>query len=260
MRIFAMGIAVAALSASGALAADCPAAPALGLPTLAPMKGVQTTEVCHEGYVALVDDVAKVPRWVAYDLTGQHTLGCFPRKNNFHVDPALPPGSATPGDYSKVGYDKGHQAPAEDFDWSVVEMSDSFSMANMAPQVPGLNRQQWERLEASVRSWAVLRSSVTVYVGPVLSSDDKTIGRDKVQVPRGFWKVVVDDKTHETLAFYMNNEAIAKGDLAPYQTTVDAVEAMSSVSLPVPQSSEKMALWSVDLSGWTKKHQATCRK
>ena len=96
----------------------------------------------QEAYVALVDDDLKVPRWVAYTLTKEYSLGCDVRVSDFHADPALPKGSATPSDYDNSGYDKGHQAPAEDFAWNKDTEYDSFSMANMAPQKPGLNRQE----------------------------------------------------------------------------------------------------------------------
>lgn len=124
-----------------------------GVPTLA--QPGTTTAVCHAGYAAMVDDERLVPRWVAYHLTAAHTLGCMHRTDNFHADEELPAAHrAEPADYRRSGYDRGHQAPAEDFAWSRVEMRDSFSMANMAPQLPRLNRAEWKRLEEMVRAWA----------------------------------------------------------------------------------------------------------
>jgi len=80
-------------------------------------------------------------------------------------------------------------------------MSDSFSMANMAPQRPGLNRAQWERIEETVRVWATDRGNLIVYVGPVLVNTSHTISKDKVVVPTAFWKVIVDPDKKEAPRF-----------------------------------------------------------
>jgi endonuclease G len=89
-------------------------------------QSAHVSEVCHKGYAALVDDDALVPRWVAYRLTGAHSLGCRGRTNNFHADAELPKGHrAAPADYSHSGYDQGHQAPADDFAWDIGVMKDS---------------------------------------------------------------------------------------------------------------------------------------
>ena len=58
--------------------------------------------------------------------------------------------------------------------------------------------------------------------GPVVGSNNKTIGTHKVTVPTGFWKVVARDKQN-ALAFYMDNKTITKGDIAPYQIGLSSV-------------------------------------
>ncbi len=250
-----LAVALWLLLAHAAFAGEC-APPLAGL--TAPRHAAHVTDVCHRGYEALVDDDAKVPLVVQYELTGPHTIGCLKRKNNFHVDAALPGGSAASSDYAKAGFDKGHQAPAEDFAWSAVELSDSFSFANMAPQKPGLNRQQWERLEETVRAWALQYKSLSVYVGPVLDGH-KTIGKHKVAVPTGFWKVIVRPDG-ATLAFYMDNKTIAKGDLHPQQTSTMDVAARAGVKFPFASTGTKPALWAADLPAWRKAHKKACSK
>lgn len=110
-----------------------------GVPILT--EPAHVTPICHLGYAALHDDDRLVSRWVAYRLTSKHAFGCLAHTNDFHADQELPPGRrAKPADYKRSGYDRGHEAPAEDFAWSASLMRDSFSMANMTPQLPGLNR------------------------------------------------------------------------------------------------------------------------
>ena len=241
-----------------AIQTQCPIIAATGLPTLtAPAK---TQLVCHTAYAADVDLDRLVPRWVAYPLTGAHSLGCFARQNNFHADDALPPDHrATPKDYSKSGYDIGHQAPAQDFGWSAETESQSFALSNMAPQLPGLNRQGWEGLEQAVRDWSLSRDLV-VYVGPIVTDSDTSIGPHHVDVPAaGFWKVVVDLKTEEALAFIMPQQDIAKGDLHPWQVSIGEVEQRAGVHLPVLiDRTSKADIWPAEDSAWHAAHKKAC--
>jgi endonuclease G len=254
----ALGILLAMLTHSTAKACD------LGIPfNLPSVASGTTTEVCHEGYTAAVDRATLIPRWVAYRLTGDHVVGCSMRQNDFHADDQLPAGRRQePEDYKGSGFDRGHQAPAEDFAWNAAEMSDSFSMANMAPQVPGLNREEWEHLEETVRAWAFARGELIVYVGPIARTSQETIGDDRVAVPEGFWKVVVDPASREALAFIMPQQAISKGDLRPWQTSIENVEAEAGVDLHLPSwinTHEASPLWVASIAGLRKEKKRICR-
>ena len=214
------------------------------------------TVVCHTAYVALVDNDHKIPLWVAYELTAAHLAkSCLPRDDAFHIDPALPKDSAKPSDYENSGYDKGHQDPAEENTWDAAVQYDSFSMANMAPQLPGLNREGWAHLEETVRSWTASRGPLTVYTGPVLG-DDKTID-DHIAVPTAFWKVIVDKDNH-VIAFEMPNAAVEQGPLDPYQVPLSKIEHDAAISFPFT-SEDCCAMWPVDLPTYQKQHEADCK-
>ena len=61
--------------------------------------------------------------------------------------------SARPGDYSKSGYDQGHQAPAADFKGSKELLEDTFFLSNSVPQVgAGFNRHIWQELEEHIQN------------------------------------------------------------------------------------------------------------
>jgi endonuclease G len=250
----------AATGAHGATFDNCTEHLPFGTPTVT--QPAHTSPVCHAGYAALHDDDVLVPRWVAYRLTSAHVFGCLARTNNFHADEELQAGRrARPMDYKRSGYDQGHQAPAEDFAWSAPQMRDSFSMANMTPQLPGLNRAEWERLEETVRAWAWKREEVIVYVGPVLAGSEKTIGADHVAVPLAFWKVIVDPARREAIGFVLPQAKIPKGNLAPWVKSIEAVEEIAGVKLPLPDGVDRFAvgiLWPADLRGWRAKHKAVC--
>jgi endonuclease G len=223
----------------------------------------QTTEVCHAGYALLHDDDFLIARWVAYRLMGDLTFGCVDRTNNFHMETALPRRDrrSRNADYEGSGYDRGHLAAAQDFAWDLGRMRDSFSMANMTPQVPGLNQKQWERLEETVRSWASDRKELIVYVGPIVLNPQRTIGRRHVVVPTAFWKVIMDRSRGEALAFIMPQEDIAKGRLEPWQASIDSIERAAGIKLPLPPGLDATAipkLWVTDLAVWRRKKEERC--
>jgi endonuclease G len=222
-------------------------------PTI-PVPAVAGTEkICHAAYVSFFDAQLKVPRLVAYELTGPHTLGCVPRTSGFHAEAD----SAKPSAYDGTGYDLGHMDPAQDNAWDEDVSKDSFSMVNVAPQLPGLNREQWERLEEDVRAWALDRGKLLVYVGPVLHAKDKTV--NGVDVPTAFFKIVEDARSGDVLAFEMPQKAIAKGDVEPWRVTVSQIRAETGINFRITQN-VSAPLWPADLAAWHKAHKAACGK
>lgn len=224
----------------------------------------QLTPLCRTAYVVLHDNAKLVPDFVSWRLTAAHALGCLPRKDSFKADPDLPSGHrAELGDYKgQVGvYDRGHFAPNSDFSWDADVQSQSFYLSNMSPQASHLNQWEWEVLESTTRAWAVQRKSLIVMDGPIWEETPETIGPDHVAVPTAYWKVVVDPKSSEAIAFIMNNEPTPKGDLQPYDTSVDEVQKRAGLVLPLPSGidrSEEPAMWAVDMKGFQAKKKKAC--
>ncbi|MEC4591583.1 DNA/RNA non-specific endonuclease [Nitrospirillum amazonense] len=207
---------------------------------------LQLATVCHTGYIAAVDTDRLVPAWVAWHLTPEHVVGaCQKRTDAFKADPSLTGRRATPADYARTGYDKGHLSPFEDNAWSATAGAESFYMSNMSPQAPGLNREEWERLEEAARDWTQAVGDLLVADGPLYEGEPAHIGADGVAVPVAFWKVVYSPSRGEALAFIMQNIAIAKGPLAPYQVTVAEVEHAAGLTLALPgvDKAAQPALW-----------------
>lgn len=211
-----------------------------------------TEKICHAAYVSLYDARIHEPRLVAYELTGEHSLGCLPRASGFHAEGD----TAKPAEYDASGYDLGHMSAAQDNAWDATASHDSFSMANIAPQLPGLNREEWERLEETVRAWALQRGDLLIYVGVVIPTKPKLLA--DIAIPKSFFKVVIDRKSGELLAFEMPQEEIAKGDLAPWVTTVKQIEAETGLKFGLKGGSGSP--WPADLAGWHKAHKTACGK
>ena len=87
-------------------------------------------------------------------------------------------------------------------------------MANIIPQVPNVNRKTWIKAEELERKVAVGLGMVNVLNGVVYSSNPPRIGKNKIAVPDGFWKMIYNDKENYKKCFYYENDlnAVVKGD------------------------------------------------
>lgn len=137
------------------------------------------------------NDSRGAPNWVSWHLQ-QSDIGDVKRKNDFHPEPGLPDGfkRIRPGDYDRTGFDRGHMCNSEDRTKTQEDNTATFSMANMQPQRPDLNRQLWLRLEAYSRTLVGQGSELYIVAG--CYGGRRQIGRaNKVTVPDRCWKVVV---------------------------------------------------------------------
>ena len=91
-------------------------------------------------------------------------------------------------DYAKNIYDKGHLAPAGDFNCDKQTLYQTFSYLNCALQNQYLNRGVWKLLEAQEREWAKLEP---VVVNIKLNFNGKCeVLPTKATVPLGFLKII----------------------------------------------------------------------
>lgn len=143
-------------------------------------------------YSVEYDTTLKIPRRVIWDLCAAD-IGTVKRISSmkFYPDADIPGETAKPSDYTRSGYDRGHMCPAADRSSSRRAMMATFSMANIAPQVPALNRGAWKRIEDATRSYAKGGHPVTVMADAVFwQADTLRIGRSRVAVPHAFVKTV----------------------------------------------------------------------
>lgn len=222
------------------------------LPT--PVSGEQIIQ--HTGYTLSYDEPYEVASYVAYQLTRDEVNGALDRTDDFRPDPAVTTGSATLDDYRGSGYDRGHLIPAADQKWSAQAMSDSFYMSNMTPQVGSFNRGIWSSLEAMVRTFANDNGAVYVVTGPVLTDGPyQTIGKNKVAVPKQFYKVVLfyDGTKAKAVGFLLPNEGSQK-PVRSFAVPVDQVEQVTGLdffpALPDDLENTVEATWDQNAWDW----------
>jgi len=168
------------------------------------------------------------PNWVAWELTRTETTGTEKRENKFYCDESVK-GCADHYDYSYSGYDRGHMAPAADMKWSPEAMHESFSMANICPQVKSLNTGVWKRLEDKCRTWAQTDSAIIIISGPVTTDTPKDyIGDSRVAVPCRFFKVILSPYVTPMrgIGFIMPNDR-TPGGMQAAAVSIDEVERVT---------------------------------
>lgn len=135
-------------------------------------RSTASTIVCHTRYVLSHNNPAKIPDWVLEHLTAAQVSGSNSRPQiPFKPDELLPPDArAVDDDYrgNPFGYDRGHQAPSDDFSQDEDWMKETFLFSNIVPQEgKGFNQGIWKKLEEHVRKLAVDRKELYVITGPV---------------------------------------------------------------------------------------------
>jgi endonuclease G len=166
-------------------------------------------ELCFDDFAVEYNVDSKEPVYSVERLSYLTLRGeKMKRTNHFHEEPMLRESErSTLKDYARSGYDRGHMAPAADRK-NEVSMENSFSLSNMTMQRPVLNRKLWAKIEKDTRQYALKRAKgdVFVFTGPVFNANHETVGPDRVWVPAYFYKLVVDQATGRSWAFWEEND------------------------------------------------------
>lgn len=203
-----------------------------------------TTNLCRKSYVVEYLDHCKTPLLVIEHLTGAKVGGTVPREASFKSDLEVK-NRATLKSYEgrKVaGYDIGHMAPAEDFRADAVAMKQSFLLTNTVPQNASVNRGVWRELEERTRGLAVRQGDIYVITGTVYSAEVSKF--NDVCVPSKMFKVIIDTKLNQSVAYMIPNNSSAVGHkVKEFITTVSNIEKEAGIDLfpdlPVERTSMK---------------------
>jgi len=194
---------------------------------------ISTTKqiVKHKYYTLSYDENKEQPEWVAYILKPNH-IKYIDRKRPFFIkDKNVKTKSADYRNYKKSGYDKGHLCPAGDRRFSKEAFNETFLTSNISPQNHKFNAGIWNRLEQKTRYWTKKYGTLYVVTGGVLTDKKlKTIGREKVAVPKRFYKILLHkngDKI-KAIAFLIPNKDTKK-PLYKFTTTIDNIEKITGI-------------------------------
>jgi len=206
-------------------------------------KGQGGQLVQHQFYQLSYRLDAKNAEWAMYRIDSQSVVDeRASRRAGFIQDPDLGGQTASDADYRGSGFDRGHLIPAEDMDFDLRAMEESFYLSNVSPQHPSFNRGIWKKLEGDLRDWALEKGDLLVITGPILSAqlaaDAPRIAGDVI-VPRAFYKVIVDLKNRKGIAFLLANEK-SDAELANFALSIRELEEQSGLNF-FPKLSAKQA-------------------
>jgi endonuclease G len=173
-----------------------------------------TRELCYDAFAVLHSGVTRTPYYSAEKLTAANIRAArrVIRVDSFYEESFLPSTQrATSRDYTRSGYDRGHMAPAADMP-TLAAQTQSFSLANMAPQEPALNRGLWSEIEETARGMAERDGEIYVVTGPLFSTNNKTL-KGRVAVPSGFFKAIYSERTKKAAAYVVMNVANAQAQV-----------------------------------------------
>jgi endonuclease G len=150
------------------------------------------------------------PKWIEYSVIC--TEGTISRKGlDFYTVKGVV--TSNHEDYENNVYDKGHLAPAADFNCNKDYLKQTFSYLNCVLQHEKLNRGAWRLLESHERELAK-KYAVTVEIRINYSKNSKVLTTGAT-VPDSFTKTIIYNDKHEK--YFFKNEEPKSSDYNNYK-------------------------------------------
>jgi endonuclease G len=196
----------------------------------APVKAEGNNQyLCRTAYAVNYNYNTKVAFYAVEHITIQNLTKNAARKDDFREDPEVPAQHrATLTDYTGMGFDRGHVAPAANMTFDAKAMSESFYLTNMMPQVPGNNRGIWKYLEENVRYWVQVKGEVYVITGTLFEGQPKMM--NKVAIPSHIYKIAIDPKSGKQIAYLFPNEKLDPKLIDNYAVSVASIEQKTGIN------------------------------
>lgn len=161
-------------------------------------------------YECVYSEVLEQPKFVRYTVLCPD--GKASRKGmDFYTDKEVK--TSDNADYAHNVYDKGHMAPAADFNCTKEMLYKTFSYLNCALQHEGLNRVTWRLLEVKERELAS-KYNVVVEIRCVFDTNSIKLPTGAT-VPKGFYKTIYAN--NEIYRYYFDNSKPTSSDPEKYR-------------------------------------------
>jgi endonuclease G len=162
-------------------------------------------------YEVMYSEVLEEPLWLKYSVKCPN--GTASRAGmDFYTEKGIK--TSDNADYVSNVYDKGHMAPAADFNCDRETLLKTFSYLNCALQNQYLNRGVWKTLEIQERVWAQ-KEPVAVHIICVFNKSCIKLATGAT-VPAGFYKIITLGKSKKTYKYYFPNETPKSKELHSY--------------------------------------------
>jgi len=171
----------------------------------------------------------KAPLWSKATLTAQdlRKKGYSRKGIRFYEERSIPRRyRATSADYRHSGWDRGHEISNDDMNHNLQAQKDTFSLANITPQAPKLNRGVYRKAEKATRSLIIRsRDRGTIIAGAIFDRiNPKRIGPSRIAVPKEIYRIVKlrNGKTYAYL--FPNKKGMRYGKIKQYRVPVSVIK------------------------------------
>lgn len=159
-----------------------------------------TVRVKTQIYEVVYSETKESPIWIKYKVLC--TNGTASRKGmDFYLNDSIHTSNSL--DYINNEYDKGHMAPAADFNCTTEMLYLTFSYLNCALQNQYLNRGTWRFLEAAEREWS-REEPIIVTIEVKFNESSKRLASGAL-VPAGFTKTILFKNSNIKKVYYFPN-------------------------------------------------------
>lgn len=224
----------------------------------------------NQGYMVGYSEKYLNPLWVTYKVTQQKKS--FGKRPGFSADWRSPWG-ATPTDYTKTGFDRGHHAPNYVIAsrHGTAAQHETFLMTNISPQRPNLNQKSWQRLESVAANFFSAKYP-EFWVVTVFDADPskiETLKGTRIAIPKAFYKIFIrasepaenmnGQTPYQTLAMILPQNARTNANLTQFVTTVADVEAKTGLDFfwELPDDIENVLETTKNYQAWSLEDVAT---
>lgn len=180
----------------------------------------------------------KDPIWVAYRIDETDNPKFFKRPSYFKSDDRTS-ARIRAKVYSRSGYDRGHMAPNKAIvsRYGRQAQLETFSMSNIVPQRPKLNRRVWKKLEGLEIKYSNKYKKIWVITGPIFDEHIEKI-KERVEIPDKFFKILIDEKGRSirTLQFIIPQNVKGNEPLDNFITSIDQIEKETDIDFFSPMS------------------------
>jgi endonuclease G, mitochondrial len=189
----------------------------------------KTKDVCYSGYALKHSGITRTPLFSAEHLTRDRLLQGkgLKRQSKFFPDSHISPSQRSElYHYARSGYDRSHVAPSADM-FDLQSQQECFSLANMVPQEPSVNRGTWGGVESTTRKLAKARGDLYIVTGPIYSGENVLKIGGAVMVPTQMFKAIYDPQRNEAGAYLVGNSEGAQVQII----SIRQLEALSGINV-----------------------------
>jgi len=166
------------------------------------------SQIIDNSFIVICYDYQfKAAKSVSYHLDGDLVNEPnIEERPSFYVEESLDEEYRTTyADYTNSGYDRGHLAPDAAFDWSQESLEAVYTLANIIPQAPTVNRHMWIDIERYAREKAIEFGEIDVLNVVKYTNNHETIGENNISVSKGFYKILYSQENNYEECFYYEN-------------------------------------------------------